>query len=106
MTELARFTRKVVSLAQIAVAGPPAPAVRKGEGGYANWVIVSIHAFREYLDQPYRRLMDILYEMPRISNILGLRPVELPDFSTVCGRKQELKMDPLENIPWIDNRAA
>ena len=93
MTELARFTRKVVSIAQKAVAGPPAPAVNKGETGYADWVIVSIHALREYLDQPYRRLMDILYEMPRITGILGLRPAELPDFSTVCGRKQALKMD-------------
>jgi len=91
-TELARFTKQVVTVAQKAVAGPPAPAVNKGETGYADWVIVSIHALREYLDQPYRRLMDILYEMPRICRLLHLRPTELPDFSTVCGRKQELKM--------------
>lgn len=37
--------------------------------------------------------MEILFEMPRITRILGLRPSTLPDFSTVCGRKQELKMD-------------
>ena len=92
ITELARFTEKVVTVAQKAVVGSPAPAVSKGETGYADWVIVSIHALREYLDQPYRRLMEILYEMPRITRILGLRPSTLPDFSTVCGRKQELEM--------------
>jgi len=91
-TELARLTKQVVTVAQKAVAGSPAPAVNKGETGYADWVIVSIHVLPEYLDQPYRRLMEILYEMPPISRILGLRPSELPDFSTICGRKQELKM--------------
>jgi len=91
-TELARFTRKVVSNAQKAVVGTPAPAVNKGKTGYADWVVISIHALREYLDQPYRRLMEVLYEMSRITAILGLRPSTLPDFSTVCGRKQELKM--------------
>ena len=92
-TKLARFTEKVVTIAQKAVAGQPKQAFRKGEGGYADWVIVSIHAIREYLDQPYRRLMEILYEMPRITRIIGLLPSTLPDFSTVCGRKQELKMN-------------
>jgi len=93
LTELARFTKTVVTVAQKAVVGNPAPAIGKGETGYADWVIGSIHALREYLDQPYQRLMEILYEMPRITRILNLRPSTLPDFSTVCGRKQELKMN-------------
>ena len=92
LTKLARFTRKVVSVAQKAVVGQPAPAFRPGEGGYADWVIVSINALREFLNQPYRRLMDILYEMPHVVGILGLRPSELPQNSTVCARKQQLKM--------------
>lgn len=91
-TDLARFTQKVVTVAQKAVVGSPGPAINKGECGYADWVIVSIHALREYLNQPYRRLMEILYEMPRIAQILDLRPSELPHYSTVCARKQELKM--------------
>jgi len=82
-----------VSVAPKAVVGQPAPAVNKGERGYADWVIVSIHALREYLNQPYPRLMDIPYEMSRICRILQLRPVELPHFSTTCARKQLLKMD-------------
>ena len=90
-TKLARFT-EVVSLAENAVAGEPDPAFQPGEGGYADWLIVSLHGLREYLDHPYRRLLDVLYEMPRIVGILGLEPADLPDFSTVCPRYQRLKM--------------
>ena len=91
-SKLARFTKRVVSLAQKAVAGEPDPAFQPGEGGYAEWLIVALHGLREYLDHPYRRLLDVLYEMPRIVGILGLEPDELPDFSTVCARYQRLKM--------------
>jgi hypothetical protein len=31
-------------------------------------VIVAIHGLREYLDLPYRRLLDVLSEMPRITD--------------------------------------
>jgi len=55
-------------------------------------VIVSIHGLKTYLDLPYRRLLDVLYEMPRIGQILGLEPGELLDFTTVCARMQGLKM--------------
>ncbi|WP_252700984.1 IS5 family transposase [Natronosalvus vescus] len=91
-SKLARFTSRVVSLAQKAVVGTPKPAVQKGNGGYADWVIVSIHGLKTYLNLPYRRLLDVLYEMPRITRTLGLEPVELPDFTTVCARMQPLKM--------------
>ena len=91
-TKLARFTNKVVTLAQKAVVGVPKPAVQRGDGGYADWAIVSIHALKTYLDHPYRRLLDVLYEMPRICGILDLEPCTLPDFTTVCARMQELKM--------------
>jgi len=91
-TKLARFTKKVVTLAQKAVVGNPKPAVQKSFGGYADWVIVSIHGLKTYLDLPYRRLLDILHEMPRITGILGLEVSQLPDFTTVCARMQNLKM--------------
>ena len=77
---------------QKAVTGEPEPAVEKGGGGYADWVIVAIHGLREYLNQPYRRLLDVLQEMPRITAKLGLCVDELPDFTTVCTRKQDLEM--------------
>lgn len=91
-SKLARFTSRVVSLAQKVVAGAPEPAVQKGNGGYADWVIVAIHGLREYLDHPYRRLLDVLHEMHGIVAKLGLEVSELPDFSTVCARMQQLQM--------------
>ncbi|GAB3687898.1 hypothetical protein GCM10028857_21480 [Salinarchaeum chitinilyticum] len=62
------------------------------KGGYADWVIVSIHGLKTYLDLPYRRLLDVLYEMPRIDRILNPEPRKLPDFTTVCSRMPGLKM--------------
>jgi hypothetical protein len=53
-------------LSQKAVENGSVPPVRLGNGGYADWVIVAIHGVREYLDHPYRRLLDVLREMPRI----------------------------------------
>ena len=92
MSQTSRFTNRVVSLAKKAVDGEPAPAVQKGEGGYADWVIVALHGLKEHLGHPYRQLMDVLHEMPRIVAILGLEVTELPDFTTVCTRMQDLEM--------------
>jgi IS5 family transposase len=91
-SKLARFTERCVQLSQKAVGCDSQPPLRKGRGGYADWVIVAIHGLREYLDLPYRRLLDILREMPDIVEKLGLSVEELPDFTTVCARKQALKM--------------
>lgn len=91
-TKLARFTRRVVSLAKKAVGGETEPPVQKGEGGYADWVIVGLHGLREYLGHPYRRLLDVLHEMPGIVAIFDLSVGELPDFTTICTRKQDLEM--------------
>ncbi len=91
-SKLARFTSRVVSLAQKAVVGTPNPAFRPGENGFSDWVIVSIHGLKTYLDLPYRRLLDVLHEMPRIARILDLEVSQLPDFTTVCARMQGLKM--------------
>jgi len=92
VSKLARFTSRVVSLAQKAVVGNPAPAFDPGETGYADWVIVGLHGLREYLGHSYRQLLDVLQEMPRIVSKLGLEVAELPDFTTVCARMQPLKM--------------
>ena len=47
-TKTFRLTEKVVSLAQQAVVGPPAPAYRPGKDGYADWVILAVQALKEY----------------------------------------------------------
>ncbi len=91
-SRLARFTDHCVVLSQKAVGNDPKQPLRKGKSGYADWVIVALHGLREYLDLPYRRLLDVLSEMPNIVSKLGLSVDDLPDFTTVCARKQDLKM--------------
>jgi hypothetical protein len=91
-SKLSRFTDRVVTLAQKAVVGEPDPAVQKGDGGYADWLIVAIHGLYEYLDHTYRRLLDVLHEMHGIVAQLDLAVADLPDFTTVCTRKQDLEM--------------
>ncbi len=83
-SKLARFTDRCVALSQKAVGSDGTQPVKKGEGGYADWVIISLHGLREYLDLLYRRLLDILREMPDIVAKLDLSVEELPDFTTVC----------------------
>lgn len=82
----------VVSLSKKAVAGEPAPAYRPGKEGYADWVILAVQGFKEYLGYYYRKLMDVPREMPRVADSLGLAVETLPHFSTVCARKQEIPM--------------
>lgn len=91
-SKLARFTRRCVGLSQKAVGTDRDPPVKRGDGGYADWVIIALHGLREYLDHTYRQLIDVLREMPRIVEELGLAEVELPHFTTVCHAKQEIKM--------------
>jgi IS5 family transposase len=82
----------IVSLAKKAVAGEPAPAYRPGKEGYADWVILAVQGFKEYLNHDYRKLMDVLREMPRVAEALGLTAETLPHYSTVCARKQAIPM--------------
>ena len=91
-TKTARFKNRLVSFAQKAVVGEPAPAYQPGKDGYADWVILAVQGLKEYLSHDYRKLMDVLREMPRVTNLLGLTIETLPHFSTVCARKQEIPM--------------
>lgn len=86
-SKAARFTDRVVSLAQKAVIGDPNPAYEEVENGYADWVIVAIHGLHEYLDHTYLWLLDVLHEMHGIVAKLGLVVAELPYFTIVCTRK-------------------
>lgn len=91
-TSISRFTSRVVSLAKKATGDRAVPAVQRGEGGFADWVIVTIHALREFKSLSYRALLDVLSQMDDVAGKLDLEPAELPDFTTVCARYQELKM--------------
>lgn len=92
-TTLARFTRTCVRLAKKASSDASAPAVKKGDGGYADWVFLAIHGLKEHLGHPYRQLLDVLAEMPGIVRRLGLSIDELPHYTTVCHAKERLYMD-------------
>jgi hypothetical protein len=77
----------MVSLAKKSIGGDPEPPVQKGDGGYADYVIVALLGNQEYLDHPSRQLMDVLPEIPGIVEIFDLTVSELPDFMTVCTHK-------------------
>lgn len=92
VSRFSRFTSKVVSLAQKAVGDGQQPPVQEGEGGYVDRVIVALHGIQEYFGEPYCRLTNVLGEM--VGNVAkcDLTVGELPDFITVCTRKQDFKM--------------
>jgi IS5 family transposase len=54
--------------------------------------MISLRCLQEYLGHPYRRLLDVLQEMTGIVATLGLSVAELPDFTTVCARYQDLQI--------------
>ena len=89
-TKTTHFAETVVSLSKKAVAGAPAPAYRPGKEGYADWVILTVQDFKEYLGHDYRKLMDVLREMPSVADSLVLTVETLPHYSTVCARKQAI----------------
>lgn len=65
------------------------PPVERGDGGFVDWVIVGLHCLRGYPGHPDRTLRDVLHEMHEIIGKFGLAQSTLPDFTTVCARKQE-----------------
>lgn len=82
--QIARFVEKCVDLAKESVVGRPSPALRRGEGGFADWVMLSILCLREREEETFRSVVDKLKVMGPIRAILGLERSELPDPSTVC----------------------
>lgn len=91
-TTLAHFTSKCGSISKKAPTGPSGPAVKQGDGGYADWVIIALHGLKEHLGHTYRQLMDVLQEMPGIVRRLELTVETLPHYSTVCHAKERLYM--------------
>ena len=91
-TTPARFMSRGVGLAKKATVGLAGPPLEPREGGYADWVIVALHGLKEHLGHPYRQLIDVIKEMPRIRRRLGLSLDSLPHFTTVCHAKERLYM--------------
>jgi IS5 family transposase len=88
----ARFMKRCVSLAKETVVGRPAPAVRKGAGGYADWVMLSILCLKEKKGETFRSITGLLDGMPRVRDLLEISRGQLPDPSTVCKAMDRLTM--------------
>lgn len=92
MTNPTRFVNRCVSLAKETVVGRPAPPVRKGAGGFADWVMLTILCLKEQRGETYRSVIQLLRHIPRVRNSLDLKRGQLPDPSTVCKAMDRLTM--------------
>ena len=82
--QITRFVRTCVELAKETVVGQPSPALKRGEGGDADWVMISILCLREREGETFRSVVDKLKVMDPIRAELGIERDELPDPSTLC----------------------
>ncbi len=64
MTQISRFIGEVVPVAQRVTGDRDESADPKGDGGFADYALVSLHCLRIYLDTSYRMTSDLLKEMP------------------------------------------
>ena len=83
---------RCVTLAKEVVVSRPAPSVRKGAGGFADWLILAVHCLRERETETYRSVVDKLRIMPPIRNVLELGRDDLPHPSTLCKAMDRLTM--------------
>ncbi len=84
MTQISRFIGEVVPVAQSVTGDGDESAAPEGGGGSADYVLVSLHCLRIYLDTSYRMTIDLLKEMPQITGEIGLSAADLPSPSTLC----------------------
>ena len=61
--QVTRFVRTCVELAKESVVGRPSPALQPGEGGFADWVMLTILCLREREGETFRSVVDKLKVM-------------------------------------------
>ena len=92
MTQISRFIGEVVAVAQrVTGDGGESAATFRG-GGFADYALVSLHCLRIYLDSSYRMTIDLLREMPQITEKIGLSAADLPAPSTLCKAFDRISM--------------
>ena len=90
MTQIYRFIREVVPVAQGVTGDGGESAAPDGGGGFTDYALVSLHCLRIYLDTSYRMTIDLLKEVPQIIRsmntlqrpvVSGKNPSEEEDFN-------------------------
>jgi IS5 family transposase len=92
MTQISRFTERCVLVAQRVTGDGSESAAPNGGGGFADYALVSLHCLRIYLDTSYRTTIDLLKEMPQITQEIGLDAADLPAPSTLCKALDRIEM--------------
>lgn len=87
-----RFMETAVSIAKESIGGRAGKALRRGNGGYADWVMIAIHAYKEAEDESYRSVVDKLKVTPPIRDLIELSVDDLPNPSTLCKAMDDLMM--------------
>ena len=90
--QITRFVRTCAQLAKETVVGRPSPALARGEGGFADWVMLTVLCLRERESETFRSVVDKLKVMGPIRAVLDLNHADLPDPSTVCKAMNRLTM--------------
>ena len=92
MTQISRFTEKVVPVSERVTGDGDESAAPDGGGGFADYALVSLHCLRIYLDTSYRMTIDLLKEIPQITGEIGLDAADLPAPSTLCKALDRIEM--------------
>lgn len=92
MNSPTRFVKRCVSLAKETVVGRPDPAVEKGNGGYADWVMIAILYLKDREEETYRSVIEWLEVADDVRRQLDLTRSQLPDHTTVQKAMDELTM--------------
>lgn len=56
--QITRFVKICVNLAKEIVVGRPEPPLKRGDGGFVDWVVLAIQCFRERETETYRSVID------------------------------------------------
>ena len=92
MTQISRFTERCVLVAQRVTDDGDESTAPNGGGGFADYALVSLHCLRIYLDTSYRMTIDLLTEMPQITEEICLDAADLPAPSMLCKAFDRIEM--------------
>lgn len=91
-SHITRFMDKAVSLAKETAVARPAPALQRGDGGYVEWVLLHILAYKEQESGTYRSVVDTLKVLGPILEFLEVDGDDNPQPSTLCKAMDAMMM--------------